>query len=56
MSGNIVVDMNLSPEWVEELAKNEWKAIHWSTVGKFVCRRLSHHGVGVGQQAHRFHA
>ena len=35
MSPNIVVDMNLSPEWMEELANHEWAAIHWSSIGKF---------------------
>ena len=30
----ILVDMNLSPEWVPVLQKNGWTAVHWSTVGK----------------------
>lgn len=25
--------MNLSVEWIEELAKHEWSAVHWSAVG-----------------------
>ena len=33
MSVQLVVDMNLSPEWVAELAKHGWTAVHWSTVG-----------------------
>jgi predicted nuclease of predicted toxin-antitoxin system len=34
MSRAIVVDMNLSPEWVVELGKHGWPAVHWSTLGK----------------------
>ena len=33
MSVRLVVDMNLSVEWVTELARHEWSAIHWSAVG-----------------------
>ena len=33
MSVSLVIDMNLSPEWVAELAKHGWTAVHWSTVG-----------------------
>jgi predicted nuclease of predicted toxin-antitoxin system len=33
MSVPLVLDMNLSPEWVEELARHGWSAVHWSTVG-----------------------
>ena len=33
MSVQLVVDMNLSPEWVAELARQGWSAVHWSTVG-----------------------
>ena len=33
MSVRLVVDMNLSPEWVDELARHGWSAVHWSTVG-----------------------
>jgi predicted nuclease of predicted toxin-antitoxin system len=29
----ILVDMNLSPEWVPLLSRNGWAAVHWSTVG-----------------------
>jgi predicted nuclease of predicted toxin-antitoxin system len=29
----ILVDMNLSPTWVEYLAKHDIEAVHWSTVG-----------------------
>ncbi len=28
-----VIDMNLSPIWVDVFLKNGWEAIHWSTVG-----------------------
>ena len=33
MSLAIVVDMNLSQEWVAVLASGGWAAIHWSSVG-----------------------
>jgi predicted nuclease of predicted toxin-antitoxin system len=29
----ILVDMNLSPEWVRVLEGEGWKAIHWSRIG-----------------------
>lgn len=33
MSVQLIIDMNLSMEWVAELAKHGWTAVHWSTVG-----------------------
>lgn len=33
MSIRLVIDMNLSPEWVAEFAQHGWSAIHWSAVG-----------------------
>jgi predicted nuclease of predicted toxin-antitoxin system len=33
MSVQLLIDMNLSVEWVAELAKHGWSAVHWSTVG-----------------------
>jgi predicted nuclease of predicted toxin-antitoxin system len=33
MSVQLVVDMNLSVEWVTELARHGWSAVHWSTIG-----------------------
>jgi predicted nuclease of predicted toxin-antitoxin system len=33
MSVQLVIDMNLSPEWVAELASHGLSAVHWSTVG-----------------------
>jgi predicted nuclease of predicted toxin-antitoxin system len=33
MSVQLVIDMNLSLEWVDELARHGWSAVHWSTVG-----------------------
>jgi predicted nuclease of predicted toxin-antitoxin system len=33
MSVPLVVDMNLSVEWVAELARHGWPAVHWSTFG-----------------------
>lgn len=29
----ILVDMNLSPQWVGALQQHGWEAVHWSTVG-----------------------
>lgn len=29
----LVVDMNLSPEWVAVLERHGWETVHWSTVG-----------------------
>jgi predicted nuclease of predicted toxin-antitoxin system len=33
MSVPLVIDMNLSVEWIVELARHGWSAVHWSTVG-----------------------
>lgn len=33
MSLRILVDMNLSTEWVATLAADGWQAVHWSTTG-----------------------
>lgn len=33
MTVPIVIDMNLSVEWVSELTEHGWTAIHWSTIG-----------------------
>lgn len=33
MSVPLVIDMNLSEEWVAELTSHGWSAVHWSTVG-----------------------
>lgn len=30
---NLLVDMNLSPDWVANLQEAGWEAEHWSTVG-----------------------
>ena len=29
----LLVDMNLSPSWVELLARHGFEAVHWSTIG-----------------------
>ena len=29
----ILIDMNLSPQWVPALQKHGWPAVHWSAVG-----------------------
>lgn len=31
----VLIDMNLSPEWVQEFKLHNIEAIHWSGVGKF---------------------
>lgn len=31
----ILIDMNLSPEWVQEFKNFGFEAVHWSTIGKF---------------------
>ena len=28
-----LVDMNLSPSWIERLARHGFEAVHWSTIG-----------------------
>src|SRR3954452_25553992 len=33
MSVQLLTDMNVSVEWVAELARHGWSAVHWSTVG-----------------------
>ena len=33
MTIKILVDMNLSPEWVSALVREGWEAVHWSAVG-----------------------
>jgi hypothetical protein len=30
----LVVDMNLSPDWVQILVEKGFEALHWSSVGK----------------------
>jgi predicted nuclease of predicted toxin-antitoxin system len=33
MSLKILVDMNLTPEWVGRLTELGWESVHWSAVG-----------------------
>ena len=33
MSVRLLIDMNLSPDWVPYLSGHGWEAVHWSTVG-----------------------
>lgn len=33
MNLKFLIDMNLSPDWVERFAQEGWDAVHWSTVG-----------------------
>ena len=35
MSLKLLIDMNLSVDWIDEFAKNGYSAIHWSTVGDY---------------------
>lgn len=34
MSIRVLVDMNLSVQWVAALAEHGWHAVHWSQVGQ----------------------
>jgi predicted nuclease of predicted toxin-antitoxin system len=34
MSLQILIDMNLSPDWADELSKHGWAAVHWSAIGE----------------------
>ena len=29
----LLVDMNLSPSWVDRLGRHGFEAVHWSTIG-----------------------
>ena len=29
----LLVDMNLSPDWVAVLKQSDWESVHWSTIG-----------------------
>ncbi len=29
----LLIDMNLSPDWVKELQSRGWQTVHWSTIG-----------------------
>lgn len=33
MRPRLLVDMNLSPQWIDALQEHGWQAIHWSDVG-----------------------
>jgi predicted nuclease of predicted toxin-antitoxin system len=33
MSLRLLIDMNLSPEWVAALAQHGYESVHWSTIG-----------------------
>ena len=33
MRPKLLLDMNLSPQWVRALRKHGWQAVHWSDVG-----------------------
>lgn len=29
----LLIDMNLSPDWIAVFEQQEWEALYWSTVG-----------------------
>jgi predicted nuclease of predicted toxin-antitoxin system len=31
----LLLDMNLSPDWVATLTQAGWEAVHWSSIGDF---------------------
>jgi predicted nuclease of predicted toxin-antitoxin system len=33
MSVQVLIDMNLSPDWVTLLRQHGWSAVHWSAIG-----------------------
>ncbi|MEQ8847442.1 DUF5615 family PIN-like protein [Botrimarina sp.] len=33
MSIELLIDMNLSPGWVDKLSEHGWSSVHWSSVG-----------------------
>jgi predicted nuclease of predicted toxin-antitoxin system len=33
MKIRILIDMNLSPDWVSEFEQHGWSAVHWASVG-----------------------
>ncbi len=49
----LVIDMNLSPEWVVELSRNGYESVHWSNIGDpratdiaiMAWARANHHAV-----------
>ena len=51
----VLVDMNLSPGWVDFLASAEIAAVHWSTVGAGKCHRSRSDAVGSGARLRRPH-
>jgi hypothetical protein len=55
MSVRLVIDMNLSVEWVAELAGAGWSAVHWSTVGdpRALCGIVQRHSQVVDTHGHR---
>ncbi len=51
MRPKLLVDMNLSPDWVPALRKHGWEAVHWSTVGD---PRASDRNIMAWAAAHRY--
>jgi predicted nuclease of predicted toxin-antitoxin system len=56
MSIQLVIDMNLSVEWVAELARHGWSAVHWSTVGDPLRRGFGADGMAAGQRLCGIHS
>ncbi len=38
MKLRVLIDMNLSPSWIDELCRHGYDATHWSTVGDAVAK------------------
>jgi hypothetical protein len=51
----ILVDMNLSTEWISLLQAAGHQAVHWSDVGRSARTGYGPDGVGCCQQLRRFH-
>jgi predicted nuclease of predicted toxin-antitoxin system len=41
----ILIDMNLSPDWVKVFQKYDIEAVHWSNVGDPREKDLTFHGI-----------
>ncbi len=49
----ILIDMNLSPLWVDTFAKHAIEAIHWSSIGDPRTIDSRHYGMGKHQRLYR---
>jgi len=48
MNIQILIDMNLSPDWVDDLRRHGWASVHWSTIGDPRARTVKL-WIGLGQ-------